>query len=564
MPETAPAQKMKIQCPNCGVKLDVSELEAFSQVSCPRCDTRITIPKWFKDNILLEERFFDNPQKVLYRSLEPALDREATVKIIKSSACSKETVEAFLASARKQATISSSCIASIYACGMTEEGAYVVSQYAAPVEWPSTEWRENSCFLNLAADLVSAVAEAAKAGIHHGNICPANVLINTEKDLLVTDFGSAVSLGTEPGTFAAPERKAGTPATVEEDVYSMGACIYYMATGIIPEKGSIKPIGELKKGLPFNVVESIMKMLSEEPSKRPVNLTELASVFRGSGEAVSKPGAKKRLKRSGAVHVKVVRAPHKKVSLLNVLLVIACVVALCLGSVYLILGKQEVVRPGSKSEKNTVAVEDKANRSDGVNAGGYVLPAECLKARPRPADLDFKQMKEKNQNYLKLVPPDKQEIEKERLRLVGGSLDFLKDCMKGGAYNRAENYPIRLRDGSVIKGIIPYAPNKENLVTVRRPNDQDAVKIPFASLEFLQMVDILKFYAEKREEMALGKLNRLMKGEIFNIYLRAALLCDWYEKPEEAKNCIALALKYRPHGKEEILKFGLPLPEVEK
>ncbi|MBR4673109.1 MAG: protein kinase [Victivallales bacterium] len=492
------------------------------------------------------------------------MDREATVKIIKNGGCSQEILDDFLSSARKQATISNSCIASIYGCGTTEEGVYVVSQYTAPVEWPSAEWRENSCFLNLAADLIGAVAEAAKAGVHHGNLCPANILINPEKDLLVTDFGSAVALGTEPGAFAAPERKAGSPATVEEDVYSMGACIYYMATGVIPEKGSIKPIGELKKGLPFNVVESIMKMLSEEPAKRPVNLTELASVFRGSGEAVLKPVAKKRLKRSGAVHVKVVRAPRKKVSLLNVLLVIAFVAALCLGGIYIALGKQESSRSGGEIEKNTVAVENKANLDDGVNAGGYVLPAECLNARPRPADLDFKQMKEKNQNYLKLVPPDKQEIEKERLRLVGGSLDFLKDCMKGGAYNRADDYPIRLKDGSVIKGIIPYAPNKENLVTIRRPNDQDAVKIPFASLEFLQMMDILKFYAEKREEMALGKLNRLMKGEIYNIYLRTALLCDWYEKPEEAKKCIALALKYRPQNKKEILKFGLPLPAEEK
>ena len=64
--------------------------------------------------------------------------------------------------------------------------------------------------------------------------------------------------------------------------------------------------------------------------------------------------------------------------------------------------------------------------------------------------------------------------------------------------------------------------------------------------------------------MALGKLNRLMKGEIYNIYLRTALLCDWYEKPEEAKKCIALALKYRPQNKKEILKFGLPLPAEEK
>ena len=88
MPDTNPGHKMKIRCPSCGVKLDVSELEPFSQVSCPKCDMRITIPKWFNDSILLEERFFDSSQRSLYRSLEPSLDREATVKLVKESACS--------------------------------------------------------------------------------------------------------------------------------------------------------------------------------------------------------------------------------------------------------------------------------------------------------------------------------------------------------------------------------------------------------------------------------------------------------------------------------------------
>ena len=550
---------MKIRCPSCGVKLDVSELEPFSQVSCPKCDMRITIPKWFKDNILLEERFFDSPQRSLFRSLEPSLDREATVKIIKGDACSVEVREAFLDMARKQATITNSCIASVYGCGTTEEGAYVISQYMPSVEWPCEEFREVKTLLELAGELIDAVAEAAAAGIHHGNLCPANILISQERDLLVTDFGAAVALGTKPGLFSAPERKAGDPATLEGDVYSLGACIYYMATGVIPERGGVKSIGELRKGLPFNVVEAIMKMLSVEPSKRPASLSELVTLFRGNSGAGAKSVPKKHLRRSGAVHVTVVRPQRKKRSILNVALTLACLLALCIGGVYAFM-----VSRGDKpaEEEELVEGETTGGEATARHVQAVELPAECLAARPRPNDLDFRQMKEKNQAYLMLVPEEMREVEKERLRLIGASLDYLKACMKAGAYNRAEDYPIRMKDGSVIKGIIPYAPNKENLVTIRRPNDQDAVKVPFAKLDFMQVIDMFQFYAEKREEMALGKLNRLIKTEIYNIYLRTALLCDWYEKPEEAKKYAALALKYRPHNEEEILKFGLPLPEA--
>ena len=551
---------MKIRCPSCGVKLDVSELEPFSQVSCPKCETRITIPKWFKDNILLEERFFDSKQRTLYRSLEPSLDREATVKLIKASACSDEVREAFLEMARKQATISNPCIASIYSCGTTEEGAYVISQYMPSVEWPCEEFREMKTLMDLAGEMVGAVAEAATAGIHHGNLCPANILISQERDVLVTDFGTAVALGSKPGLFAAPERKAGEPATLEGDVYSLGACIYYMATGVIPEHGGAKPIGEVRKGLPFNVVEAIMKMLSVDPSKRPTNLSDLATVFRGNGGAV-KGATKKRLKRSGAVHVTVVRPPQKKGSFLNVALTLACLLALCIGGIYALKMKS-----GDKSNTGKTVIakgnSGKANNSSASAGQAGSLPAECLAARPRPDDLDFRAFKEKNQAYLMLVPEERREVERERLRLIGSSLDYLKACMKAGAYNRAEDYPIRMKDGSVIKGIIPYAPNAENLVTIRRPNNQDAVKVPFANLDFMQVIDMFQFYAEKREEMALGKLNRLIKNEIYSIYLQAALLCDWYEKPEEAKKYATLALQYRPHNEEEVVKFGLPLPDT--
>ena len=557
MADNTPSHKMKIQCPVCGVKLDVSELEPFSQVSCPKCGTNITIPKWFLGNILLEERFFDSAQKTLYRSLEPSLDREAMVKIAKQGPYSEEELNAFLECARKQATINSPCIASIYSCGMTDEGAYVISQYHSSVDWPCAEFQDVKVLLEVATSLVNAVDEAAKAGLHHGGLCPANILINNERDLLVTDFGTAVALGKKPGFFAAPEHKPGSPATLEGDVYSMGACLYYMGTGVIPERGATQPIGTLKKGLPPAAAEAIMKMLSPEPSQRPTDLAELAKAFNGGAANAPKAGGKKQLKRSGAVHVKVVQPPKSQGSALNKVLAIACVLAVVIGGVYLFKSnggsaKGKTVKPAA-SEASQVAVAP----AKPAEPQPYTLPPECLAARPRPEDLDFRPLKSQNQAYLKMVPDEKRDTEKERLRLVGSSLDYLKACMKAGAYNRGDSHPIRMKDGSVIQGIIPYAPNKEKQLTIRRPGNQEPVKVDMAKLDFMQLMDIFQFYAEKREEMALGKLTRSIKDEIFAIYQRMALLCDWYGHPEAARKFTRLALKYRPTMEQELWDLGL-------
>ena len=559
MPENSPSTKMKIQCPACGVKLDVSELEPFTQVSCPKCDTRITIPKWFLDDILLEERFFDSAQKTLYRSLEPALDREATVKIVKAGPYSQEELDAFLESARKQATINNPNIASIYSCGMIDEGAYVISQYQSAVDWPCTELQDIKNLLELATSLINAIDEAAKVSLHHGDLCPANILITHEKDLLVTDFGTAVALHKKPGFFAAPEFKIDSPATLEADVYSMGACIYYMATGIIPEKGNIQPIGTLKKGFPPEVAEAIMKMLSPEPAQRPTDLTALAKIFGGNTPKSPQATPRKSLKRSGAVHVKVVRPQKKKGSVLNVMLLFACIIAAVLGAIYAVktnpsLLPQKSSQPKTISKKPT-PVPDAPSIL--LKSEPSTLPAECIAARPTPKVLDFKTLKEKNKVYLQLVPEDKLEIEKERLRLIGSSLDFLKACMKAGAYDRGEKHPIRLKNGKVIRGIIPRAPNNDNQITIRQPGNKDAAKVAFSDLDFMQIMDIFQFYAEKREEMALGKLTKSIKTEIYAIYLRMALLCDWYNHPEEARKFAGMGLKYRPSMRDEFLSYGI-------
>src|SRR5215469_7332184 len=100
----------------------------------------------------------------------------------------------------------------------------------------------------LMADTLGALAAAHRFGVLHRDIKPSNILLDEDGHARITDFGIAKSfdpldaadatsdmtmtgmvLGT-PG-YLAPERRAGHAATVQSDIYSVGAVMVEALSG---------------------------------------------------------------------------------------------------------------------------------------------------------------------------------------------------------------------------------------------------------------------------------------------------------------------------------------------
>ncbi len=129
-------------------------------------------------------------------------------------------------------------------------------------------------------EMLTALRAAHRHGVLHRDIKPSNVLLQDDGHTKLTDFGIAkgfnhgrplptnpdetmtgVVLGT-PG-YLAPERAAGLPASVQSDLYSVGAVMVEALTGTRVAAGT-----ELPSGLPSSLHGIAGRALAVDPKSR--------------------------------------------------------------------------------------------------------------------------------------------------------------------------------------------------------------------------------------------------------------------------------------------------------
>ena len=147
--------------------------------------------------------------------------------------------------------------------------------------------------VEVAAQILDALAHAHRAGIVHRDVKPSNVLLEDRDGIAVRllDFGLAqfdgadtlTAVGDVPGTLAyiAPERLAGADASPESDVWAVGVLLWEALAGRHPfwgmplqevaraiESGA-PPLAAERKGLPRRLLAAVDGALASDPGDRP-------------------------------------------------------------------------------------------------------------------------------------------------------------------------------------------------------------------------------------------------------------------------------------------------------
>jgi transcriptional regulator with GAF, ATPase, and Fis domain/Tfp pilus assembly protein PilF len=154
----------------------------------------------------------------------------------------------------------------------------------------------------LLADLAGALAVIHGAGLVHGDVTPANVLIEAERAVLV-DLGLAATTGAR-GTpaYMAPEALAGN-VEPRSDLYGLGATVIRLVTGRPLFEGS--SLGELAArilagaaprvlpGVPAPLADLINRLVARDPDARPASALALLDELDQLAPAIA-PGSSRR------------------------------------------------------------------------------------------------------------------------------------------------------------------------------------------------------------------------------------------------------------------------------
>jgi len=256
---------------------------------------------------------------VVYRARQKTLDRVVALKMILSShLASAEHVRRFQAEARAAARLRHPNIVPIHDVGQIHGQHYFTMEC---IEGQSLAARLAGAPLepHRAADLVRTIARAVehlhRHGVIHRDLKPSNILIDDEDQPYLTDFGlakvfvgdtEATATGVVAGTpsYMSPEQAGGRHGEigVGSDVYSLGAVLYEMLTGVPPFKADSlldtlmlvlgsEPVAprQVNPAAPMALELICLKCLAKAPAERYASAAELADDLDryARGEAIS-------------------------------------------------------------------------------------------------------------------------------------------------------------------------------------------------------------------------------------------------------------------------------------
>lgn len=263
-----------------------------------------------------------NATTLVYKAYQQSLERFVLLKRLRPEFSTDEDLSGrFHEEARLIARVPHPNIVSIYSFGSDAEGAYIVAEYVEGKDLEALIDRgriSSSVALFILSESARGLKAAHDKDILHRDLKPSNILISSEGEVKLSDFGfasisddSSPSAGEIRGTlpYLAPEQVLGEGADRRSDIFSLGAVFYEMLTGRRAFTGSTSgeifdsllhhepaPFLSATPGVGADVEQVCARMIAKDPSQRYGDADELIADLDAVRAGLAKPVGQGELK----------------------------------------------------------------------------------------------------------------------------------------------------------------------------------------------------------------------------------------------------------------------------
>jgi hypothetical protein len=244
----------------------------------------------------------------VYLARDTALNRPVALKVLLGSlARNPSMVRSFYREAQAAAPLRHPCVVRIYSAGVEAGTPYIAMEYV-PGESLDRFLRRTDkvCWqtaLYIGAQLAKALECAHAAGVIHRDVKPANILLDRQGRVRLTDFGIArvATLDAIGGaarnvvgtpTYMSPEQCDGAELTPATDLYSLGVVLFQLMSGHPPFRADsphalakqiltddAPRLNRLLPEIPDDVARLVAHLLQKEPGARPRNAAHVVKTI---------------------------------------------------------------------------------------------------------------------------------------------------------------------------------------------------------------------------------------------------------------------------------------------
>jgi hypothetical protein len=261
----------------------------------------------------LDEPLASGGMGTVYVATDERLGRRVAVKLLKDELAHDDRfVQRFRREARAAAALSHPNVASVFDYGEDSGTPFIVMELA-PGRDLARVLREDGPLpaaraRRIATQMCAALGHAHAAGLVHRDVKPANVIVDADDRVKVTDFGIARATGestlTATGTvlgsahYMSPEQASGAPVTPASDVYAAGLVLYEMLTNALPFTGespvavALRHVSDevprpsaLNPDVPADLDDAVARATARDPAERWRSAGEMAAALTGEDRA---------------------------------------------------------------------------------------------------------------------------------------------------------------------------------------------------------------------------------------------------------------------------------------